>query len=258
MTGRGRPGGRSWRLVRADSEAVPPSVRRFMARARQRKLRAALPWAVAGGVLVLAGAVLWLVYGTSVLGVRAVQVTGTDVAAPLEVRAVADIADRQPLALVDLDEVRDRVEGIAPVDRAVVSRDWPHTILIQIVERTPVAAVPAGTTFRLIDDEGVAYRELAEAPAGLPVVRLANPDPADPNTKAALTVLAALTDELREQLREVSVPAPARIQLSLAKGRTIVWGDDTENATKARVATSLLARKGDTIDVSAPQVVTIR
>ena len=35
-------GGRNWRLVRADTDAVPSSVRRFMARARQRRLRAAL------------------------------------------------------------------------------------------------------------------------------------------------------------------------------------------------------------------------
>jgi cell division protein FtsQ len=251
-------GGRSWRLVRADTDAVPPSVRRFMARARQRRLRAALPWAVAGAVLLVAGAVAWTVYGTAVFGVRDVRVTGAELAGPLEVRTVAAVADRQPLALVDLDAVRARVEAIPPVDRAVVRRDWPNRIVIDVVERTPVAAVPAGTTVRLIDDEGVPFREVAEAPGGLPVVRLANPSSADPNTKAALTVLASLTDELRGQLLQVSVPAPARIQLSLAKGRTVIWGDDTENATKARVATSLLARKGDTIDVSAPQVVTIR
>ncbi|GAA0803619.1 cell division protein FtsQ/DivIB [Spirilliplanes yamanashiensis] len=250
--------GRRWRLVRADPDAVPPSVRRFMARARQRRLRAAAPWAVGGGVLALAGLLVWIVYGTAVFGVREVRVDGAEIAGPLEVRAAAGIPARRPLALVDTDEVRERVEAIAPVDQAVVSRDWPHGILIQVVERTPVAAVPAGQTVQLIDDEGVAYRQLAEAPAGLPIARLAAPGPSDVNTRAALTVLAALTDDLRAQLTEISVEAPARIKLTLAKGRTIIWGDDTENATKARVATSLLARKGDTIDVSAPDVVTIR
>ncbi len=93
-----------------------------MARARQRRLRAALPWAVAAGVLLVVGALLWMVYGTSVLGVRAVRVDGGVVVTPL-----AGPADgggdrlRTPLARVDLDAVRARVEALPPVRRAVVS-----------------------------------------------------------------------------------------------------------------------------------------
>jgi cell division protein FtsQ len=229
-----------------------------MARARQRKLRAALPWAVVAGVLALAGVLTWVVYGTAVLGVRTVRVVGAEVLTPLEVRAAAAVADRQPLAGVDLGDVTSRVEALPPVDRAVVSRRWPRTIVIEVVERTPVAAVPAGQAFRLVDDEGVPFRDVREAPAGLPVARVAAPGPSDADTRAALTVLASLTDELREQLTEISVEGPARIKLTLAKGRAVVWGDDTQNETKAKVATSLLARKGDVIDVSAPDVVTIR
>jgi cell division protein FtsQ len=46
--------------------------------------------------------------------------------------------------------------------------------------------------------------------------------------------------------------------VQLRNDRTVVWGDDTQSATKAKVATALLKRDGDTIDVSAPNVVTIR
>lgn len=255
---RGGGGGRNWRLVRADTDAVPSSVRRFMARARQRRLRAAVPWAVAAGVLLVAGALVWMVYGTSVLGVRAVRVDGTDVLTPLEVERTAAVTMREPLARADLDAIRARVEALPPVRRAVVSRGWPSTVVITVTERTPVAAVPSGKTFTLIDDEGVAYRTVADAPAGLPLARLDAPAPADVNTRAALTVLAALTPDLRTQLVAVSVAAPARIRLELRKDRTVVWGDDTDSPTKAQVATALLRRKGDTIDVSAPDVVTIK
>ena len=51
-------GGRNWRLVRANTDAVPSSARRFMARARQRRLRAAVPWAVAAALVLLAGAIV--------------------------------------------------------------------------------------------------------------------------------------------------------------------------------------------------------
>jgi cell division protein FtsQ len=251
-------GGRNWRLVRADTDAVPSSVRRFMARARQRRLKAVLPWVVGAGVVLVVGALVWTVFGTSVLGVRGVRVVGTELLTPLQVEQAAAVPMKEPLARVDLDAVRARVQGLAAVDRAIVSRSWPATVVVQVVERTPVAAVPADKQFTLIDDEGVAYRTVSRRPAGLPLARLAAPGPGDLNTHAALTVLASLTPQLREQLVAISVEAPARITLVLRKDRTVVWGDDTASPTKAQVATALLQRKGDTIDVSAPDVVTIR
>ena len=251
-------GGRNWRLVRADTDAVPPSVRRFMARARQRRLRAAMPWAVTLGVLLVVGGLAWLVYGTSVLGVRDVHVVGTDSLTPAQVEEAAAVPAAEPLARVDLDAVRDRVQALPAVERAVVSRGWPSAIEVQVVERTPVAAVPVGEQYALIDAEGVAFRTVAKRPAGLPVAKLTAPGPADVNTRSALVVLSSLTAELRDQLVSISVPAPAQVSLGLRRNRTIVWGDDTESEKKAQVATALLERKGDTIDVSAPTVVTIR
>jgi cell division protein FtsQ len=38
----------------------------------------------------------------------------------------------------------------------------------------------------------------------------------------------------------------------------VIWGDDTASDVKAQEATALLRRDGATIDVSAPNVVTIR
>lgn len=253
-------GGRNWRLVRADTDAVPSSARRFMARARQRRLQAALPWAVGAGVVLVVGALVWMVYGTSVLGVREVRVVGTEVLTPAQVEEAAAVSLREPLARVDLDGVRSRVQGLAAVDRAVVSRSWPSAVVVEVVERTPVAAVaaPGGKQFTLIDGEGVAYRTVQRKPAGLPLAKLAAPGPSDVNTRAALTVLASLTGELREQLVQISVEAPARIELRLRKDRTVIWGDDSASETKAQVSTALLKRDGKTIDVSAPTVVTIR
>ncbi|HEV7713849.1 MAG TPA: peptidase S33, partial [Asanoa sp.] len=49
--GGGAPERRRWTLVRAGSDAMPSSVRRFMRRARRRRVRAALPWAVGAASL---------------------------------------------------------------------------------------------------------------------------------------------------------------------------------------------------------------
>ncbi|BBH66950.1 cell division protein FtsQ [Actinoplanes sp. OR16] len=255
MTGGGN---RNWRLVRANTDAVPSSARRFMARARQRKLKAAMPWLIGAGVLLAVGGLVWLVYGTAVLGVRQVEVVGTELLDPEQVRQAAAIPDNRPLARVDLGAAGARVRELPAVDRVVISRSWPSTVVIEVIERTAVAAVPAKQGFILIDDEGVPFRAVKEQPSGLPLARLSAPGPFDTNTESALAVLAALSDELRRQLVAVAVPSPVQIRLELRKGRVVIWGDDTKSDEKSKVATELLGQKGEEIDVSAPTVVTIR
>ncbi|MFG1950898.1 cell division protein FtsQ/DivIB [Micromonospora sp. NPDC048830] len=262
-TGGADPGGRRgparrWQLVRADRDAVPPSTRRFMARARQRRVRAALPWAVAAGVLGLGALVAWTLLGTGLFGVREVRVEGAELVTPVDVREAAAVPDDHPLARVDLAATARRIGRLAPVERVTVSRDWPGALVVRVVERTPVAVVPQGDRFAVVDRSGVVFRTVPEPPDGLPVVRVARPGPKDPGTRAGLEVLAALTPQLRDRLVEVTVEGLARISLRLQGGRTVVWGDATRGADKARVATVLLGRNADTIDVSAPDVVTFK
>ncbi|MFI9527525.1 cell division protein FtsQ/DivIB [Micromonospora rosaria] len=249
---------RRWQLVRAGSDAVPASTRRFMARARQRRVRAALPWAVAAGVLLLAGLVAWTVLGTGLFGVREVRVVGADLVTPVQVRDAAAVPDDTPLARVDLTAVAARIGDLAPVERVTVDRQWPDTLVVRLVERTGVAVVPQGDGYAVIDRTGVVFRTLAEPPPALPVVRVTRPGPADPGTRAALEVLGVLTPELRERLRDVHVEGLARISLRLRDERTVFWGDATRGAEKARVATALLGQPAERVDVSAPDVVTVK
>lgn len=265
---RGRTGGaepgarrgpvRGWQLVRAGSDAVPPSARRFMQRARQRRLRAAMPWAVIGSLLGAVGLVVWLLLNTGLFGVREVRVVGAELVTPVQVREAAEVADGVPLARVDLAAMARRIGSLPPVEQATVTRDWPDALVVRVVERTPVAVVPQGERFVVVDGSGVPFRRLSERPADLPLVRVAEPGPDNAETRAALAVLDALTPQLRAALVDVTVEGLARITVRLTEGRTIVWGDATRGEDKARVATTLLSQNADTIDVSAPDVVTFR
>jgi cell division protein FtsQ len=248
---------RRWRLVRASRDAVPASVRRFMARARRRRIRAVAPWGMGVAVVLVLGGLVWLATQTSVMGVNLIRVTGVSILDPEEVRAAAQIPAGTPLARVDTRVVAQRISALPPVASVDVGRSWPDTVTIAVVERTPVAVVPQERQFGLVDRSGVVYLTVTARPAGLPVIQIADPGPDNPETKAALLVLGDLTPELRSQLEKVVVEAPARIRLELTRGRTVVWGDAEQGELKARVATALLGRKGTQIDVSAPEVVTV-
>jgi cell division protein FtsQ len=129
---------------------------------------------------------------------------------------------------------------------------------VTVVERTAVAVVPKGKQFLVVDRFGVPYETLRRRPAHLPLVRVTAPGPDDLATRGAIEVLDALSTPLRAQLLEVTAAGPAEITLKLRKGRTVVWGDAARSAEKSTMATALLARDGDTIDVSVPEVVTLR
>jgi cell division protein FtsQ len=237
---------------------VPASVRRFMARARRRRGSPTRRWGLAAGAIGTVGLLAWVVWVSPLLAVAEVRVTGTDVLSPADVREVAAVTEGTPLSRVRVAEVADRVGSLAPVAQVEVSRSWPTTLEVAVTERTAVAAVPVGGQFGLLDGDGVVFHTVASPPGRLPIVELSEPGPDDPSTAAALTVLAALTPELRAQLGTLTAAGPARIELRLDTGRTVVWGDDSASDEKARVATALLDRDAEVIDVSAPEVVVLR
>jgi cell division protein FtsQ len=206
--------------------------------------------------LVLVGVLAWVGYGTSVLGVREISVSGATIVDPDEVRAVAAVPAGTPLARVDTDAVAARVARLAPVASVKVSRSWPGTLVIDVTERVAAAAVATPAGFVVLDPSGVAFQTLPTAPAGVVALKVAAPGPSDPATLAGLHVLAALTPQLRAQLTAVAAPSPTAIRLELGGGRVVIWGGADQSDVKARVATALLPRPGKTIDVSAPEVAT--
>ncbi|GAA0914470.1 hypothetical protein GCM10009558_023240 [Virgisporangium aurantiacum] len=145
---------------------------------------------------------------------------------------------------------------------------WPRSIITitfgtvtRVTERTPAAVVERSGSdpgLWLIDASGVVYAKAESRPAGLALVRIPAPSRDDPTTRAALTVLRALPPELLRPMAVLAADAPARIRLELTDGRTVIWGDATENAEKVRVVLVLLTKPGRTIDVSAPSLVTVR
>jgi cell division protein FtsQ len=252
------PVDRRWRLVRAPADAVPASVRRFNQRARRRRIRAAVPWLAGLLALGLVALVGWVVYGTSVLGVRSVRVRGASLVTAAQVREAARVPRGAALASLNLGAVAARVRRLPPVRIARVTRDWPSTVVITVTERQAVAALRrADGGFDLIDAAAVVFAAVPGR-GDLPLLRTDRPGPGDPTTVAALHVLASLTGPLRDRLVTLVASAPTRISLELDGGREVVWGDSAQSQTKARVATSLLSRPGRVIDVSAPDVVTVR
>lgn len=236
------------------------TVRSRRAFARRQWARRWLTWKYVLVALLLLGLLVgagWLFWFSSYLAVRTVDVSGTQRLGDAEVRAAAGVPEGEALARVDLATVRARVQALADVRSAEVTRTWPDTVTISVEERTAVAVVEIGGRLRGLDVEGVVFREYRSPPAGLPRVRT----PADTGRDALLEaagVVSALPADLTRKIDHVEVVTVDQMSLALRDGRTVVWGSAEESEAKAEVLTALLEQPGSTYDVSVPGQPTVR
>lgn len=205
---------------------------------------------VALGLGLIAGAA-WVVLFSDYVTAREVDVTGTRVLRDARIERVADVPTGTPLARVDLDAIRARVESDASVRRAEVSRHWPHTVTIAVTERTPLAVIDQGQGLRALDADGVLFRSYDKRPAGLPLVRT-EPDVPEEALVEAGRVLSALPPRVAGRVERLDVTSVDDISLVLTNGRRVVWGSADQSGQKAEVLAVLLKRPVGQIDVSVP------
>jgi len=224
---------------------------------RQRLLRDRIVLVTVASLVV--GVLAWVLLGSSLLALRGerVQVTGqgtvVDVAT---VQAVVQRYDGVPLPRLDTVALRREVLDVPGVRAAQVTRAWPHGLLVVVVSREPVAAVPRDGGFALLDVEGVQVGRADAAPPGVPVISVPAEDPRARAMTAVLTVLQQLSPDLAGQVVQASAENQDTVSFVLADGSQVVWGSADESALKSRVLTTLrgtgVAAGVDVYDVSAP------
>lgn len=72
--------------------------------------------------------------------------------------------------LVSLDEMRNRVEAISWVKSATITRAFPHRLIVQVVERVPIAYVNVGGGVKLVDADGVILEKPEHGDFAFPVI----------------------------------------------------------------------------------------
>jgi cell division protein FtsQ len=230
---------------------------RLAARTRLRRWSRTRTVLVVVAVLVLVGALVWVVAGSSLLTVRTVQVRGVTGSLAAQVAAHADDQLDKPLARVDLDAVRRSVEEVPGAADVSVHRSWPHTLTIDVTARRPAAVVRAdGGGYDVVDPTGVVLSHTAKRPSQLPLVVVG----VGPGANAAdgLVVLRSAPPAVRKRVQKVDVQSAQDIRLDLDRGVTVRWGSAEAGARKAQVLGALLGQKASVYDVSAPDLPTTR
>lgn len=219
------------------------------------------PWKAAFFVLavvaIIAG-VTWALLGSKFLVVRSITVTGAPDIPRGQVIAAAGVRAGTPLIRISTGTVARRVERLTLVESARVTRSWPDAVTISIVERTAALAVRDAAGWDLVDRFGVVLHQVQRRPYGLPRLRTAAaPDQlrGNPAVFAAATVDRELPARLAAKVRSIAAPTADTVTLYLRHGRTVVWGDASQTAVKARELAILMRGQARYFDVSDPRAV---
>jgi cell division protein FtsQ len=184
--------------------------------------------------------------------VQHIDVRGLTSLSTEEVVVACGLAEDENIFDVDIGGLASRVRAIPRVDKVLVSRRLPSTIVIQVQERLPVAVLPYAGYFVEVDGAGTAigleesYRA-NELPllTGLTLRSVKVGYRVDaPELPLALAIAAALPERVLRRVSEINFDESRGFSLYMQSHTQALLGSGTEAELKSRVAVldALLAR----------------
>jgi cell division protein FtsQ len=209
------------------------------------------------------GGVIWLAFGSSMLQVREIQVTGATHVDAADIEGVANVRGENLLTLSTSEVVR-RVQTLPWVKTARVERRLPGTLRVRIEERRPAMILSLGAARWTLDARG---RVLSSGVEGKDLPVLAGIATGDvvaggsidtPEASDALAAWRGLPTSLKRQVVGIFAPTVERLTISLEDGTLVRYGAAEALDAKNEVLRSLLAqldaegREASYIDVRVP------
>ncbi|MEK6540543.1 MAG: cell division protein FtsQ/DivIB [Pseudomonadota bacterium] len=222
-----------WRRILA-AQPLPPTIIRRVFIALFLVLFVLIGWQAAEvtGVNAYVRAEGVAAVGRAGFTVRRVEVVGANRIDRLRVYDIALNHKDRSMAALDLDAVRAELLQYGWVADARVSRRLPDTLVIDLVERSPVAVWQNRSAYMLIDNNGRLLPGVdAATMPGLPIL-------VGQNAPAQMRHLQALLDAapaLRPQISGASWIGNRRWDLHFKTGETLALPDDADRAKAAFV-----------------------
>lgn len=162
--------------------------------------------------------------------VQKVTVRGTGNLNELKVYQLALAENNRAMPFVDLDALRTRLLELSWVDDARVSRQLPDTLVVDIVERKPVAVLRKPGRLVLIDATG---HELETVSAARAKGRLVVSGPGAGKQVEQLATLLAAAPALKPQVREAEWIGNRRWNLTFKTGQLLALPEGEQASAKA-------------------------
>ena len=212
------------------------------------------------------------VYRSNLFAVENVQVNGVSHLTSQEITQLAAIPDTSTLLRCDASGIVERLKEHAWVQDAKVKRKFPHTLQLEITERTAAAVVKVNSkSIWVISSDGTwlsaATKQDWKSSKKIIDVNTAINSPAsgvdcnDEGIKNAIAIYAGLPQDFAKRVKTISAESAIKAQLNLKNGVVIAFGEAQDIDLKVAAAQSLLEKysgKISYINVRVPSRPTYR
>jgi len=228
-------------------------VKRFTRRARRRRTG----WFVAMMVVGAVGGMVALAVFSPLLALRTITVQGTSRLDPATLEKAVDGQRGTPLALLNYEELTRDLAPFSLIRSYSTEIIPPDTLVIHVVERTPIGAIQGADSFDLVDPAGVTIESSKVRPVGYPLIQLADGRLSGPGFASMAQVLLALPPAVLSKVDTITAQTHDDVTLTLTgSDQRVVWGSSADSDAKAQVLADLIALHSGSgageYDVSAP------
>jgi cell division protein FtsQ len=203
-------------------------------------------------LLIIVGLVSFL--NSNYFIVEEVHIKGNDVLSDKFIVEYSNLNQEVNIFNVEQEELANKLVDLAPVKGAVVTRNLPRNIYIEIQERVPVAIVSNKSSYLVIDKEAWILDNIDNLKdTRLPLfvdqdlVIKQNKVELTAESKLAVSYLSKLSEQLLEEVEEFKIVSSQNVELILREGGKVNLGKDFIVDKKAKVFNKIYAdlqRKG--------------
>jgi len=198
-------------------------------------------------VMVLLFALICLMAGyffaqSAFFGLRKITVSGVSQLSEQQIRDYSGISLGSNIFSVNEQLAGQWLATVPLIKSAKISKSYPATLKIEIVERQIVAIIPLAAGFVFIDNEGVVLkRELIVDELPFPLLTGADnlPSGIAPGTKlggekleALLRVVRQIPEGQEKEIGEIEIITPQQIKLYTGEGIEVILGDGSNFPNK--------------------------
>ena len=236
-----------------------PKVVDFSARLKERRKAnarvVAMRACVSAAVIVVAGALVWLFFFSSVFRLESGNISVVGANEWVSESQVLDIAGQQAgksILLVSNNDVEKKIKEIPGVTSAQSKKKLPDSLEVTIKAQKPAAMLKTGKdSMTAVDSKGRILNSVSE-------VKDVETSLSNRSIKEALKILSSLPESMRNSITKVTAETQDSITTEINGGdRVIVWGDSSGLKLKKAVVDKIINDPnviGDkhNVDVSAP------
>ncbi|NBU60257.1 MAG: UDP-N-acetylmuramate dehydrogenase [Actinobacteria bacterium] len=223
---------------------------------------------VAVGSVVGVVALVLIILASPIIGVRKIEIEGARYVSADLVIAVEKSLNGKSILTVDTRAAERRLEGDPWVESVRIRSFFPSRLVIEIVERKPVAFyIGVDNRSRVVDPQGrVLAVETGQPTQYLQITgvgpNLAPGASAGTVYRAAAQLAGGLPDELSERVLNVGVGGPNQLIMTLRSGTLINFGPPVDLQNKL-ISLLVLLRRQDakqiiSIDLTDPRTPTVK